>query len=323
MSLKLNYEYLFEDENSKYNLYCGGKREILELTYDALTDINFIKTFGDLNNNYKKRLPLISETYSPLLNINNNNYELSYLTADKYNQIVKRNQNDKLNLENDIHIDDEKSKLQKEENKMDGIKDNQDVIEVKKNSDNKKKASTSYKELKISNVLSETFGNTNNLNNNNNNNYDINSINSDKNLIQYLSKENRELKEKNDINSKFINSLIYFTNKICQKYQEKSPNLDNNEKNINNLIKELNNRNDSVESTKNNIEKLNTLINNEKPDIRNDINLNNNKDYIIDNNLDENKMKINNLKEKNEKQEEKCIPKEEEIMKALNNIIYQ
>ena len=64
--------------------------------------------------------------------------------------------------------------------------------------------------LKVSSILNDTIGD--NLYNNNN------SKNKNEDLIDYLKKENEELKKSNEKYIQLINSLFFFINQLSKKY---------------------------------------------------------------------------------------------------------
>ena len=116
--------------------------------------------------------------------------------------------------------------------------------------------------LKISSILSDTIGE----------NFDStfkkeNTKNNDNDgLIDYLKKENFELKKKNEKLNQLINSLFYFINQLSQNYTKDKKNFELSPYNINlnALFSDLNLLNESIQNHLNEKKLNDTTINSSK-----------------------------------------------------------
>ena len=183
-------------------------------SFDFETDIKFLINSNEFN----------------FYQTNTNPYGLSKLSIDKYNQMKTNNfkneeknskinkSKDKYNIEKEINEDNFEN-----EKKPDKISEKKKYKKIniypnnnKNNSEENKKNEEDMEmeninnNLKVSSILNDTIGD--NLYNNNN------SKNKNEDLIDYLKKENEELKKSNEKYIQLINSLFFFINQLSKKY---------------------------------------------------------------------------------------------------------
>ena len=237
---------------------------------------NFMPTF-DFNTDI--RLLMNSDT-SYFNQSDSNPFGLSKLSINKYNQIKSYNLENKQKNVNDNNInndnkeeeinelnssdennDEIKNNINNEKRKYRKINNTQKFSSNNKNKENKenkendmeKKGREVGKEninnnLQVSSILNDTIGD--NLYNKNKNFSNINEKGND--LIEFLKKENDELKKSNEKNIQIINSLFFFINQLSQKYSpdKKLFDLSHYNSNINSLSSDLNNLNEYIENQK-------------------------------------------------------------------------
>ena len=238
---------------------------------------NFMPTF-DFNTDI--RLLMNSDT-SYFNQSDSNPFGLSKLSINKYNQIKsynlenkQKNVNDN-NINNDNKEEEEINELNSSDENNDEIKNNinnekrkyRKIDNTKKfSSNNKNKENKENKEndmekkgrevgkeninnnLQVSSILNDTIGD--NLYNKNKNCSNINEKGND--LIEFLKKENEELKKSNEKNIQLINSLFFFINQLSQKYSpdKKLFDLSHYNSNISSLSSDLNNLNEYIDNQK-------------------------------------------------------------------------
>ena len=238
---------------------------------------NFMPTF-DFNTDI--RLLMNSDT-SYFNQSDSNPFGLSKLSINKYNQIKsynleskQKNVNDN-NINNDNEEEEEINELNSSDENNDEIKNNinnekrkyRKIDNTKKfSSNNKNKENKENKEndmekkgrevgkeninnnLQVSSILNDTIGD--NIINKNKNCSNINEKGDD--LIEFLKKENDELKKSNEKNIQIINSLFFFINQLSQKYSpdKKLFDLSHYNSNISSLSSDLNNLNEYIENQK-------------------------------------------------------------------------
>ena len=238
---------------------------------------NFMPTF-DFNTDI--RLLMNSDT-SYFNQSDSNPFGLSKLSINKYNQIKsynlenkQKNVNDNNNINND-NKEEEINELNSSDENNDEIKNNinnekrkyRKIDNTKKfSSNNKNKENKENKEndmekkgrevgkeninnnLQVSSILNDTIGD--NIYNKNKNCSNINEKGND--LIEFLKKENEELKKSNEKNIQLINSLFFFINQLSQKYSpdKKLFDLSHYNSNISSLSSDLNNLNEYIENQK-------------------------------------------------------------------------
>ena len=237
---------------------------------------NFMPTF-DFNTDI--RLLMNSDT-SYFNQSDSNPFGLSKLSINKYNQIKSYNLESKQKNVNDNNInndnkEEEINELNSSDENNDEIKNNinnekrkyRKIDNTKKfSSNNKNKENKENKEndmekkgrevgkeninnnLQVSSILNDTIGD--NIINKNKNCSNINEKGDD--LIEFLKKENDELKKSNEKNIQIINSLFFFINQLSQKYSpdKKLFDLSHYNSNINSLSSDLNNLNEYIENQK-------------------------------------------------------------------------
>ncbi len=237
---------------------------------------NFMPTF-DFNTDIKL---LMNSDTSYFNQSDSNPFGLSKLSIDKYNQIKSYNLENKQKNINDNNInndnkEEEINELNSSDENNDEIKNNinnekrkyRKIDNTKKfSSNNKNKENKENKEndmekkgrevgkeninnnLQVSSILNDTIGD--NIYNKNKNCSNINEKGDD--LIEFLKKENDELKKSNEKNIQIINSLFFFINQLSQKYSpdKKLFDLSHYNSNINSLSSDLNNLNEYIENQK-------------------------------------------------------------------------
>ena len=237
---------------------------------------NFMPTF-DFNTDI--RLLMNSDT-SYFNQSDSNPFGLSKLSINKYNQIKSYNLENKQKNVNDNNInndnkEEEINELNSSDENNDEIKNNiynekrkyRKIDNTKKfSSNNKNKENKENKEndmekkgrevgkeninnnLQVSSILNDTIGD--NIINKNKNCSNINEKGDD--LIEFLKKENDELKKSNEKNIQIINSLFFFINQLSQKYSpdKKLFDLSHYNSNISSLSSDLNNLNEYIENQK-------------------------------------------------------------------------
>ena len=280
-------------------------------TFDFSTDIRLL-----MNSN---------ATYFTQSN-SNNPFGLSKLSMDKYNQIKSNNITDLNNKEQNINNinkinnikeninnkkDEEKNKinLSDEDNeeiknnikKYKKINNNININKKKENENIKKSEEELEKEninnnLKVSSILNDTIGD--NIYNKSKQNSNINENND---LIEFLKKENEDLKKSNEKNIQLINSLFFFINQLSFKYSPDkkvfdlsyyNSNISSFSSELNNLYEYINqqqqpekNNNISITSNKTNLKKTEEKMNNNRSAIiKNKKDINNNKNKRRKNN---------------------------------------
>ena len=183
-------------------------------------------------------------------NVNDNNIN----NDNKEEEINELNSSDENNIEIKNNINNEKRKYRKIDNtkKFSSNNKNKENKENKEN-DMEKKGREVGKEninnnLQVSSILNDTIGD--NIINKNKNCSNINEKGDD--LIEFLKKENDELKKSNEKNIQIINSLFFFINQLSQKYSpdKKLFDLSHYNSNINSLSSDLNNLNEYIENQK-------------------------------------------------------------------------
>lgn len=183
-------------------------------SFDFETDIKFLINSNEFN----------------FYQTNTNPYGLSKLSIDKYNQMKTNNfkneeknskinkSKDKYNNEKEINehnFENEKkpdTKSEKKKYKKINIypNNNKNNSEENKKNEEDMEMENINNNLKVSSILNDTIGD--NLYNNNN------SKNKNEDLIDYLKKENEELKKSNEKYIQLINSLFFFINQLSKKY---------------------------------------------------------------------------------------------------------
>ena len=237
---------------------------------------NFMPTF-DFNTDIKL---LMNSDTSYFNQSDSNLFGLSKLSINKYNQIKSYNLENKQKNVNDNNInndnkEEEINELNSSDENNDEIKNNinnekrkyKKIDNTKKfSSNNKNKENKENKEndmekkgrevgkeninnnLQVSSILNDTIGD--NIINKNKNCSNINEKGDD--LIEFLKKENDELKKSNEKNIQILNSLFFFINQLSQKYSpdKKLFDLSHYNSNINSLSSDLNNLNEYIENQK-------------------------------------------------------------------------
>ena len=236
---------------------------------------NFMPTF-DFNTDIKL---LMNSDTSYFNQSDSNLFGLSKLSINKYNQIKsynleskQKNINDNINNDNkeeeinelnssDENNDEIKNNINNEKRKYKKIDNTKKFSSNNKNKENKenkendmeKKGREVGKEninnnLQVSSILNDTIGD--NIINKNKNCSNINEKGDD--LIEFLKKENDELKKSNEKNIQILNSLFFFINQLSQKYSpdKKLFDLSHYNSNINSLSSDLNNLNEYIENQK-------------------------------------------------------------------------
>ena len=237
---------------------------------------NFMPTF-DFNTDIKL---LMNSDTSYFNQSDSNPFGLSKLSINKYNQIKSYNLENKQKNVNDNNInndnkEEEINELNSSDENNDEIKNNinnekrkyRKIDNTKKfSSNNKNKENKENKEndmekkgrevgkeninnnLQVSSILNDTIGD--NIINKNKNCSNINEKGDD--LIEFLKKENDELKKSNEKNIQIINSLFFFINQLSQKYSpdKKLFDLSHYNSNISSLSSDLNNLNEYIENQK-------------------------------------------------------------------------
>ena len=183
-------------------------------SFDFETDIKFLINSNEFN----------------FYQTNTNPYGLSKLSIDKYNQMKTNNfkneeknskinkSKDKYNNEKEINEDnfenekkpDKKSEKKKYKKINIYPNNNKNNSEENKKNEEDMEVENINNNLKVSSILNDTIGD--NLYNNNN------SKNKNEDLIDYLKKENEELKKSNEKYIQLINSLFFFINQLSKKY---------------------------------------------------------------------------------------------------------
>ena len=214
-------------------------------SFDYYTDIKF----------------LTNSSYTNYFQSNSNPYGLSKLSLDKFknlstnsnSQIVQKN-----NKDEDVNknLDDKKIKYKKIDMKKNQSYINKNKLKQREKTEEDVEIKNINSNLKISNILNDTIGE--NINKTYTKN-DYNFNNND-NLIDYLKKENEELKKSNERNNRIINSLFYFINQLSQKYSpdKKVFDLSYYNSNLNNLSSELNYLSEYIQN-QNHVKKENLL----------------------------------------------------------------
>ena len=237
---------------------------------------NFMPTF-DFNTDIKL---LMNSDTSYFNQSDSNPFGLSKLSINKYNQIKSYNLENKQKNVNDNNInndnkeeeinelnssdgnnDEIKNNINNEKRKYRKINNTQKFSSNNKNKENKenkendmeKKGREVGKEninnnLQVSSILNDKIGD--NIYNKNKNCSNINEKGND--LIEFLKKENEELKKSNEKNIQLINSLFFFINQLSQKYSpdKKLFDLSHYNSNISSLSSDLNNLNEYIENQK-------------------------------------------------------------------------
>ena len=213
-------------------------------SFDYYTDIKF----------------LTNSSYTNYFQPNSNPYGLSKLSLDKYkdlstnnSQIVKKNNK---NEDENKNLDDKKIEYKKIDIKKNQSYINKNKLKQREKTEEDVEIKNINSNLKISNILNDTIGE--NINKTYTKN-DYNFNNND-NLIDYLKKENEELKKSNERNNRIINSLFYFINQLSQKYSpdKKVFDLSYYNSNLNNLSSELNYLSEYIQN-QNHVKKENLL----------------------------------------------------------------
>ena len=247
-----------------------------DYTQNNSNNNNFMPTF-DFNTDIKL---LMNSDTSYFNQSDSNPFGLSKLSINKYNQIKSYNLENKQKNVNDNNInndnkEEEINELNSSDENNDEIKNNinnekrkyRKIDNTKKfSSNNKNKENKENKEndmekkgrevgkeninnnLQVSSILNDTIGD--NIINKNKNCSNINEKGDD--LIEFLKKENDELKKSNEKNIQIINSLFFFINQLSQKYSpdKKLFDLSHYNSNINSLSSDLNNLNEYIENQK-------------------------------------------------------------------------
>ena len=281
MSLKLSSN--LPNNNLYQNNFINKPLPInIENTKNISND-NLIPTY-DLNTDLRFLMNLEANLY---YQSNSNPYNLSKLSIDKYNQMKKYNPeyiqvNENLEEEKDNNIygvntvvnknnfnesdkeeniENEKIEIKKYKKINEKINKNNIRINHKKEK-NRNEIEIVNNNLKISSILSDTIGE----------NFDStfkkeNTKNNDNDgLIDYLKKENFELKKKNEKLNQLINSLFYFINQLSQNYTKDKKNFELSPYNINlnALFSDLNLLNESIQNHLNEKKLNDTTINSSK-----------------------------------------------------------
>ena len=281
MSLKLSP--ILPNNNLYQNNFINKPLPInIENTKNISND-NLIPTY-DLNTDLRFLMNLEANLY---YQSNSNPYNLSKLSIDKYNQMKKYNPeyiqvNENLEEEKDNNIygvntvvnknnfnesdkeeniENEKIEIKKYKKINEKINKNNLRINHKKEK-NRNEIEIVNNNLKISSILSDTIGE----------NFDstFKKENTKKNdndgLIDYLKKENFELKKKNEKLNQLINSLFYFINQLSQNYTKDKKNFELSPYNINlnALFSDLNLLNESIQNHLNEKKLNDTTINSSK-----------------------------------------------------------
>ena len=281
MSLKLSP--ILPNNNLYQNNFINKPLPInIENTKNISND-NLIPTY-DLNTDLRFLMNLEANLY---YQSNSNPYNLSKLSIDKYNQMKKYNPeyiqvNENLEEEKDNNIygvntvvnknnfnesdkeeniENEKIEIKKYKKINEKINKNNLRINHKKEK-NRNEIEIVNNNLKISSILSDTIGE----------NFDStfkkeNTKNNDNDgLIDYLKKENFELKKKNEKLNQLINSLFYFINQLSQNYtkDKKSFEFSPYNINLNALFSDLNLLNESIQNHLNEKKLNDTTINSSK-----------------------------------------------------------
>lgn len=243
-SIKLNSEYI-QKNSDDYFLP----------SFDFYTDIKF----------------LTNSNASYFFKSNPNPYGLSKLSIDKYKNMNISNPQSiegKRKIETEANDDKNVKDLEKKKENLDketeNIPKNKNIkykkLNNKKNPPlinknrleevNKKEEDIEIgninNNLKVSSILNETIGENIYSQNNKNNSH----LNNNDNLIDYLKKENDDLKRCKERNNQIINSLFYFVNQLSQKYSpdKKIFDLSYYNSNINCLLPDLNNLNEFIDN---------------------------------------------------------------------------
>ena len=281
MSLKLSP--ILPNNNLYQNNFINKPLPInIENTKNISND-NLIPTYY-LNTDLRFLMNLEANLY---YQSNSNPYNLSKLSIDKYNQMKKYNPeyiqvNENLEEEKDNNIygvntvvnknnfnesdkeeniENEKIEIKKYKKINEKINKNNLRINHKKEK-NRNEIEIVNNNLKISSILSDTIGE----------NFDStfkkeNTKNNDNDgLIDYLKKENFELKKKNEKLNQLINSLFYFINQLSQNYTKDKKNFELSPYNINlnALFSDLNLLNESIQNHLNEKKLNDTTINSSK-----------------------------------------------------------
>ena len=183
-------------------------------------------------------------------NVNDNNIN----NDNKEEEINELNSSDENNIEIKNNINNEKRKYRKIDNtkKFSSNNKNKENKENKENDMEKKEREVGKENinnnLQVSSILNDTIGD--NIINKNKNCSNINEKGDD--LIEFLKKENDELKKSNEKNIQIINSLFFFINQLSQKYSpdKKLFDLSHYNSNISSLSSDLNNLNEYIENQK-------------------------------------------------------------------------
>ena len=252
--LKLSNDYT--QNNSNYNNFMP--------TFDFNTDIKLLMNsdtsyFNQSDSNPFGLSKLSINKYNQIKsydlenkqkNVNDNNIN----NDNKEEEINELNSSDENNDEIKNNINNEKRKYRKIDNtkKFSSNNKNKENKENKEN-DMEKKGREVGKEninnnLQVSSILNDTIGD--NIINKNKNCSNINEKGDD--LIEFLKKENDELKKSNEKNIQIINSLFFFINQLSQKYSpdKKLFDLSHYNSNISSLSSDLNNLNEYIENQK-------------------------------------------------------------------------
>ena len=213
-------------------------------SFDYYTDIKF----------------LTNSSYTIYFQSNSNPYGLSKLSLDKFKNLSTNNSQivQKNNKDEDVNknLDDKKIKYKKIDMKKNQSYINKNKLKQREKTEEDVEIKNINSNLKISNILNDTIGE--NINKTYTKN-DYNFNNND-NLIDYLKKENEELKKSNERNNRIINSLFYFINQLSQKYSpdKKVFDLSYYNSNLNNLSSELNYLSEYIQN-QNHVKKENLL----------------------------------------------------------------
>ena len=286
-----NYQKHLNKDNIKFN---NINNLDLEPTYDIFTDFKFIKTYGTKGSNINllnKSSDNIDNSFNQQnIDLNKNEFKLSKLSLDKYEQMKKIN-----NSNNDNNLNNNFSKNEKQYENA-----NNYLSDLNKNKNYYINHENNYR-YKINNYINkENNFSRNNLNKNNNYYFDYRNDN-------YMDIKNKIKKEDN---------LSSFNNKLKTQYNYSNENI----KNENHL------KNDFLinENKSNNI-----ILENVGKDYKITNNLNDiEKNYIIEKKVDLNIKNENGnsllicLKNKNEEQE-KIILLYKQIINSLFYFINQ
>ena len=231
-----NCEYKNNEKNNAYKYY----------------DLN-------INNNLK------NDNIDNVNNSNNNKNKLIPNSLDKNNNNKKEYYFDYKNDKNKDNSPLDNRSLNREYNNLNHG--------IDKYSNNRNNLQTNYENINNqNNLLLENNEKSNKiLNETNSENFSTNK-NSENYLINYLKKENEELKKINTINTQIINNLFYFINQLSQKFSpdKKSFDLSHYSVNLNDLPTDLHILNEYILNSNN--------INNEEYSNKNN-NLSNNKTF--------------------------------------------